>query len=183
MSETIAGAEVEMELAFLPIGLPKEIESTSPQRVTDIYLSDDKDLLTKLRLRQKGSKFELTKKVVVNPADLSVQQEYNIPLTQDEFEKFSKIEGREVIKDRYVMDIAGRQAEIDIFRGHLAGFGIVEFEFSSVEDKAAFVAPDFCGAEVTQEDFIAGAYLAGKSYEDIAPELERFGYEPIFYED
>jgi len=183
MSEVNKASEVEMELAFLPTKLPDEIMGVEPKRVTDIYFSDDSDLLTKLRLRQKGSTFEMTKKVVLDPADPSVQQEYNIPLTESEFLKLSKVEGREVVKDRYVVDVDGHQAEIDIFRGHLAGFGLVEFEFSSEEDKAAFVAPDFCGAEVTQEDFIAGAYLAGKSYDDISPELTRYGYNPIHHED
>jgi len=32
---------------------------------------------------------------------------------------------------------------------------------------------------VTQEEFIAGGLLAGKTYNDIAPELERFNYQPI----
>lgn len=179
MSETIADSEVEMELAYLPKQLPPAIQKVTPQRVIDIYLSDENDLLTKLRLRQKGGKYEMTKKIVLDPADLSVQQEFNIPLTAEEFEKLKVVGGREVSKDRYVMNIGGHQAEIDIFLGALAGFAIVEFEFTAPEDKVAFKPPKFCGAEVTQEDFIAGAYLAGKAYDDIAAELDRFNYAPI----
>ena len=42
------------------------------------------------------------------------------------------------------------------------------------EEKNKFGMPDFCLADVTQEDFIAGGYLAGKGYVDIEKELERF---------
>lgn len=39
--------------------------------------------------------------------------------------------------------------------------------------------PDFCLAEVTEEDFIAGGVICGKTYADVAPELARFGYEKL----
>lgn len=171
--------EVEMELAFLVTAIPDEIKQAQRKLITDTYLSDRTDLLTKLRLRQNGQKYELTKKVVVDPADLSVQDEYTIPLNVEEFVKFKKLDGREVIKDRYTFTLAGYTAELDVFRGALEGFCIVEFEFNSITEKAAFVPPTCCGAEVTQEDFIAGAYLAGLAYDDIAGDLERFNYRPI----
>lgn len=63
--------------------------------------------------------------------------------------------------------------------GPLAGLVIIEFEFDSIEEKNAFIKPDFCLAGVTQEDFIAGGVLAGKTYEDLKPELERFSYIPL----
>ena len=39
--------------------------------------------------------------------------------------------------------------------------------------------PDFCLAEVTQEEFIAGGMLCGKSFEDIKDKLEKFGYRGV----
>lgn len=42
-----------------------------------------------------------------------------------------------------------------------------------------FVSPSFCLAEVTQEEFIAGGYLAGKSYADIEKFLKMYHYRPI----
>lgn len=39
--------------------------------------------------------------------------------------------------------------------------------------------PDFCLAEVTEEDFVAGGVICGKSYADIESELARFGYEKL----
>lgn len=175
--------EREMELAFLAKSLPDRLFENEPKRITDIYLSSHDDLLNKIRLRNNGDiSFELTKKVVVDPADMSVQDEYNIPLTKKEFELFSIIPGRVVTKDRYVIDMEGRRAEVDLFQGALKGFVIIEFEFDDVNDKAKFDPPFICGDEVTQEDFIAGAFLAGKSYSDIAGQLAMYGYRRLSYE-
>ncbi|HEY1835790.1 MAG TPA: hypothetical protein VGG13_03135 [Candidatus Saccharimonadales bacterium] len=56
---------------------------------------------------------------------------------------------------------------------------IVDIEFETVTERDAFAKPDFCLIDVTQEDFIAGGMLAGKSYRDIETELTRFDYKAI----
>jgi hypothetical protein len=53
---------------------------------------------------------------------------------------------------------------------------LVDFEFDTEEDQAAFAMPEFCLADVTQEDFIAGGILAGKKYQDLEEDLKRFNY-------
>lgn len=47
---------------------------------------------------------------------------------------------------------------------------------SELELELTFLAPDIALADVTQEDFIAGGLLAGKTYNDISAELGRFNY-------
>ncbi|MEK6905851.1 MAG: hypothetical protein AABX24_05615 [Nanoarchaeota archaeon] len=42
--------------------------------------------------------------------------------------------------------------------------------------------PNFCLAEVTQEDFIAGGMICGKTYEDIEDDLRKFKYNKLFLE-
>lgn len=170
---------LEIETAFLATRMPDGVAEVEPVPYTDIYLSDDSDLLTKMRLRQKGDKYELTKKVVIDPSDLSTQTEYNVPLTEREFKTFKQLGGRALIKDRYNVIIDGRDAEVDVFKGDLAGLVLIEFEFSNAAERDAFTPSDSCGDDVTQEDFIAGAYLAGKTYADIEDELSRFNYSPI----
>ena len=39
--------------------------------------------------------------------------------------------------------------------------------------------PDFCLADVTQEEFVAGGALCGKKYPDIEQKLAAFGYSRI----
>lgn len=165
-------AEREIEVAYLPKHLPDGLLSTKPTRIVDIYLSGD-DSLEKLRLRQKGDKFEITKKVCADPNDLSLQDEYNISLNEQEFGALRKAGGREVVKDRYEVPLGEHTMEVDVFKGDMEGFVLIEVEFKSVAERDAFVPPEYFGAEVTQEDFIAGSYLAGRSLADIQPDIDR----------
>jgi CYTH domain-containing protein len=132
-----------------------------------------------LRLRKNGDKFEMTKKILVNESDSSEQIEQTIVLNKDEFSALAAVPGKRVHKNRYYYDYHGRTAEIDIFLDDLAGLVVVDFEFASSEEKNNFVIPDFCLADITQEEFVAGGMLCGKKYEDIEDELKRFGYERL----
>jgi len=173
-------AVTEIEISYLPKELPAGLlDAIKPVRIVEIYLSNPSVLTTKIRLRQRGSTYELTKKVNLDPANLSVQKEYTIPLTKEEFELFRSAGGRELVKDRYKLPVQDHIAEFDVLRGDLDGFVMIEVEFTSEADRDAFVAPDYFGADITQEDFIAGAYLAGKTYTDIQSHLDRLGYVPI----
>ena len=136
-------------------------------------MSPADDLLTKLRLRQKGTQYELTKKVNIDPQDLSLQDEYTIPLTKQEFERLRTVNGREVVKDRYEVPFGKYTLEVDVFRGDLEGLIIIEVEFKNQAERDAFVVPEYFGADVTQENVVAGAYLAGKRYGDLAADLAR----------
>jgi CYTH domain-containing protein len=179
MTNDQAGVELEIEVSYLPTRLPQGLDQITPKRITDMYLSDDTDLLSKLRLRQKGDSYEMTKKVTPDPTHLSVQHEYNISLTEAEFTKLRSVHGREVIKDRYFMPLGNHTVEVDVFKGDLEGLILIEVEFSSEAQRDAFTPPEYFGADVTEENFVAGAYLAGKSYTDIQPELQRFGFQPL----
>lgn len=182
MVDTI-GHNLEIESTFLPKYLPAGLDRIVPSTITDIYLSPPEDLLTKLRLRNSnGQKFRLTKKVVLDPSDVSTQQEYDTPLTKEEYETLAELPGRCVTKDRYGINIDGHTAEVDLFRGPLSGFVLIEFEFPNQQAREAFKVPEICGTDVTQEGFIAGAHLAGKSYEDISVNLARLGYARLNYE-
>ncbi len=80
---------------------------------------------------------------------------------------------------RYLYDYKTRKAEIDIYKGHLEALVVIDFEFDNVEDMDSFEMPDFCLADVTQEEFVAGGMLCGKRYSDIERDLSRFGYSKI----
>jgi len=82
-----------------------------------------------------------------------------------------------VEKIRYYYNHNGDKAEIDIFKDAMDGLVLVDFEFSSHEEKDSFEMPEFCLAEVTHEEFIAGGMLCGKKYEDIESKLADFGYQ------
>lgn len=53
--------ELELELTFLAKKLPEGIRAIAPTRIVDIYIPDTPEH-SHLRLRQKGEKYEITKK-------------------------------------------------------------------------------------------------------------------------
>lgn len=169
---------VELELTFLAKKIPEEIQGISPVRILDIYIPENASH-AHLRLRQKGEKYVITKKLPVKEGDVSAQEEKTISLTKEEFEALAKCSKKRVVKDRYSFYRGEVLVEVDVFREDLKGLVLVDFEFESEEAKEKFVAPDYVLADVTQESFIAGGVLSGKKYEDLEEKLNEFEYKRI----
>jgi adenylate cyclase len=170
--------EIELELTYLARELPIEISGVEPKAMLDIYLPEQ-SLRPYIRLRKKGENYEITKKKPIDDSDYSAQTEQTIPLEADEFAALSVTSNRKIQKNRYAVDIAGYPAEVDVFTGDFAGLVLIDFEFKTLAEKEQFQPPSCCLADVTQERFVAGGQLAGKSYTDVADDLLRFNYKPI----
>lgn len=165
----------EFELTYLAKEIPPAVFSSPSKEITDIYIPASAEHPV-VRIRKSGKKHEITKKEPAKANDSSHLIETTIPLTAEEYADLSKLPGKRVSKTRYYYAQSGVTYEFDIFQEALAGLAIVEVEFKTAAQKDAFRKPDFCLADVTQEKFIAGGVLAGKSYRDIEAELARFGY-------
>ena len=170
--------EIELERTFLLKDIPAGMEKCKSIEIVDIYIPKSAKHPI-LRIRKKGDGFEITKKYPSIGNDSSEQEEHTISLTKEEFEELSQIEGKRFRKIRYFYPFGGKTAEIDIYLDNLEGLGVVDFEFSSRQEKDSFEMPDFCLADVTQDEIIAGGILAGKKYSDIEPFLNNYGYKKI----
>jgi CYTH domain-containing protein len=169
---------IELELSYLASAIPDGVRTSHGQELVDIYFPAE-ETHPKLRIRKKSGVYELTKKSLVTTDDFGQQTEENIALTKQEFNALALGAGKSLSKTRYVLPYKNANAEIDIFSGPLSGLVIIEFEFGSLAEKNAFEMPSFCLADVTQESFIAGGVLAGKSYSDISDDLDRFNYQTL----
>ena len=170
--------QLERERTFLAKELPQEIKTTKPTRIVDIYIPDT-PAHSHLRLKQNGKTYEITKKTSVAAGDASEHIKQTIPLTEEEFAALSRCSAKRIAKDRYRVVIDGILAEIDVFIEDLAGLVLIDFEFDTEDEKDNFIPPSIALADVTQENFIAGGLLAGKTYDTIAPELARFCYKKL----
>jgi CYTH domain-containing protein len=170
---------LELELTYLAKYLPENIKNCRNEKIIDIYIPES-DNHPNLRIRKKGNEYEITRKSPVEDNDFSRQNEETIELSEPEFEAFRNVKGKMKEKVRYYYDYQGVMAEIGIFQGKLAGLVLVDVEFKNEKDKNAFAMPNFCLTDVTQEKFLAGGMLAGKSYGEIENDLERFNYSKIF---
>ena len=168
--------ELELEKTYLAKRLPTGLENFPHKEILDIYFPVSAAHPV-LRLRKKGNSFEMTKKEPVKDGDASEQTEHTIKLTEDEFKTLSAIEGKRSRKIRYEYPCQGRTTEVTVFKDELEGLVLVDVEFDDAKSKNAFVMPDFCLADVTQEQAFAGGMLCGKKYSDISDKLKGFGYE------
>ncbi len=169
---------IELEKTFLAKTIPSGLKECRHKEIIDMYIPKDSRHPV-IRLRQNGDKYEITKKEPIED-DASHQEEHTIILTEEEFNALLAVEGKKVRKLRYHYPYKGRMAEIDVFQDELLGIIVVDFEFDTVEDKEAFQLPDFCSAEITHEEFIAGGMICGKTYEDVADDLARYNYVKLF---
>jgi adenylate cyclase len=171
------GRTIELERTFLARKMPKGIEKCRHVDIEDLYVPKSAEHPT-IRIRKSGSRMEITKKQPV-AGDPSEQHEHTIELDENEFQAFSRLPGKTLEKTRYFYNLNGIVAEIDVFRGALAGLVLVDFEFVSRGEMERFSAPDFCLAEVTSEVVFAGGMLCGKSYSSIEPTLKKYGYNSL----
>ena len=170
---------IELERTYLAKYLPQGLMDCKSKEIIDIYIPKS-SIHPTLRIRKNGSEYEITKKEPVKGNDSSHQREQTIILTESEFMELAQLNGKRVSKIRYCYDHNSRTAEIDVFQGPLKGLVLVDFEFEEIGEKDYFEMPDFCLADVTQEKFIAGGMICGKSYEDIEDDLKRFNYSKLF---
>lgn len=156
---------IEIEKTFLVKKLPVGLKKYRSIKIKQGYISDPP---SPLRIRQKGNKFELTKKIPLNKGDFSSAEEINIYLRADEFGKLWPLVARSLEKTRYLIPLDDNlTAELDIFEGKLLGLAFVEVEFPSQKTMDDFRAPEWFGADITQENFSANSFLAGKSFREI----------------
>ncbi len=170
--------EIELEKTYLAKYLPEGLKDCPSKEIKDIYVPET-EAHPSLRIRKRGDKYEITKKVPVLGNDSSEQYEHTIILTNEEFSALEQVKGKVVRKIRHYYNYNGAQAEVDIFQDDLAGLVLVDFEFKKAEDKNNFEMPDFCLVDVTQDKHFAGGMICGKEYTDLVPHLDELGYRKI----
>jgi adenylate cyclase len=169
----------EFERTFLARHLPTDLTNCRSKEIHDIYIPHNVSHC-KLRLRKSGDVIEMTKKERALEHEGSHLHEYTIPLTVAEFDALRVIKGKEVRKIRYYYNSDNVVYEVGVFQDKLQGLVVVDVEFDNKESMLAFQQPEWVLVEVTQENFLAGGELCGKSYSDISSQLDELAYKPIF---
>ena len=169
----------EFELTYLVKEFPKDLKKSLSKEMVDIYLPSTAEH-PDLRIRKSGDRYEITRKRPAQEGDASHQIEITIQLSKEEFRELSLVPGKRVEKTRYMYEGANAvMHEIDVFGGELKGLVLADVEFDSPDAKSKFTMPEWCLAEVTQEKFLAGGMLCGKTYKDIEKDLARFDYKKL----
>ncbi|WP_146345616.1 CYTH domain-containing protein [Falsiphaeobacter marinintestinus] len=147
---------VEIERKFLVRCLP-DLGDARRAVIRQGYLTQPSDSV-EIRLRQKDEACFLTLKS--DGGTVRVERETEI--SQAQFDTlWPETEGRRVEKERWTGELPGDlKFELDLFSGALDSLRLVEVEFESESTATAFTAPDWFGADVTQDKRFKNKALA-----------------------
>ncbi|NVO25300.1 CYTH domain-containing protein [Donghicola sp. B5-SW-15] len=149
-------APMEIEKKYLVAECPA-LDGFKAEVVRQGYITSGADSI-EVRVRQKGQGYYIT----VKSKGTMARKEYETAIEEGHFNAlWPATEGRRLEKTRYTGALPdGAVVELDIFDGHLAGLMLVEVEFASVEEAVAFTAPDWFGADVTEDKRYKNSALA-----------------------
>lgn len=170
---------LEIERTFLAVSLPDEINLVEATYMEDAYIPEELSVHPKTRVRRRGDRFELTKKIPFPSGNSLIHEEKTIQLDENEYHCLSAASQRSIQKLRYTVSIDGYKAEVDVFKGRLEGLVLIDFEFNETSSSEEFAVPDCCLVEVTNRETFAGGMLSGKCFADIEAELSALGYSAI----
>jgi CYTH domain-containing protein len=152
---------MEIERKFLVCVRPPFVTSGTSARLRQGYLVECSDGET--RIRDADGVLTLTVKSV---GGLS-RSEHEIGITTAQFDMlWPATVGRRVQKRRYRVPLDGLMAEVDVYEEGLAGLEVVEVEFTSEAEAAAFAPPEWFGRELTDDPHYRNAALALRGLPD-----------------
>lgn len=154
---------VERERKFLVAELPSD--TGEGDRIRQGYFAIDGHVAVRVRERS-GSASTMT----VKAGSGATRTELEWELVPEVFAALWPLaEGRCLDKTRYEVRVDGGVAEVDVFGGVLEGLCLVEVEFDTEAEMAAFVPPEWFGVEVTDDDRFTNAHLAVHGLEPDQP--------------
>ena len=144
---------MEIERKFLLKELPSDLENYPVRHLEQGYLCTG----PVVRIRKDNDKYELTYKA----KGMMVREEYTLPLTKEAYEHLKgNIDGRLIIKKRYMIPFEKYTIELDVFEDDLAPLTLAEVELTSEEEANAFVAPDWFAEDVTISKLYHNSFLS-----------------------
>src|SRR5512133_1343241 len=144
----------EIERKFLVDDLPEEVRASTATHIRQGYLTVEP---AEVRIRSSDTSHELTVKSLGG----LTRAEVTLPLTPEQFEELWPLVQGSIEKERARYEVDGGTAEVDVYRGPLAGLVVAELEFPSEAEAAGFVPPPWFGTEVTTDPRYRNAALAG----------------------
>ncbi len=134
----------EIERKFLIINVPDNLLFYNSYTISQGYILITDDI--EIRLRKKGDKYFQT---IKSTGDLS-REEYEIELTQDQFEVLWPLTaGKRIKKLRHEIKYDDYIIELDIYHDSLEGLKTAEVEFKNFEEGESFKPPEWFDAEIT----------------------------------
>lgn len=163
---------LRIEVTYLCNELPGDLKKCKSENIEQGYLCDEDD---PVRIRNKGGLYSFTRKTMANPDDLSFRDYSSIDVYKEEFDKVWKIVTKKLKKTRYYYseEMDGPDIRVDVFEGELKGLILVELVFTNEGDLRTYEVPKWFGPEVTKDRSLTNPAVAGKTFSEIKPILEK----------
>lgn len=146
----------EIERKFLLRKLPDNLADVPHAEIAQGYLAMAEGGV-QVRLRKAGPKHFLTYK----RNEGNFRQEREVEVTAEQFAVlWPATDGKRLTKIRYHVPFGDFLVEIDVYRGRHEGLTVAEVEFESEAAAAAFVPPDWLGADVSRDSRYSNQLLA-----------------------
>ena len=147
---------IERERKFLVESIPSDLDLSDRVEIRQGYLATS--TRSSVRVRDAGAEgCTLTFKA----GSGAERTELEWAIDRDDFEAaWPHTDGKRIAKTRHRIADAGRVIELDVFSGAHDGLVLAEVEFESSAALRAFEAPEWFGAEVTDDDRYNNAALA-----------------------
>jgi len=155
---------IEIERKFILSGAPADDRLGPGIPIRQGYLAEEGT--TEVRVRITPAQATLTVKAGMGISRTEVE----VPISVGQAESLWPLTvGRRITKTRHRVTLdapLGLVAEVDVFADALAGLSLVEVEFTSETDAAAFVPPAWFGRELTGNPGWSNAALARRGRPD-----------------
>ncbi len=119
-----------------------------------------------VRVRNEDGEYFLTYKSRPTE-DILAREEYNLPLSEEAFEKLiEKCDGNIIRKTRHFIPLGENKegssltAELDVFDAPFEGLVFAEVEFPTVEEARSFLPPVWFGEDVTDDRRFYNSFLS-----------------------
>ncbi len=149
---------IEIERKFILHGSPPADRLGAGVRIRQGYLAENEPVEVRVRIADAAAT------LVLKAGTGLSRTEVELPISLAQAEALWPYTARRRIaktRHRVVLDDDARLvAEVDVYGGALSGLCVVEVEFDSEEDAAAFVPPEWFGRELTGEVGWGNAALA-----------------------
>jgi adenylate cyclase len=136
----------EIERKFVVVDVPAASVLGAGVHIRQGYLAEDGDVEVRVRIADGDAT------LAVKAGRGLVRTEVECVVTEAEAEAlWPHTDGRRIDKVRYRVALAGADAvaDVDVYRGALAGLVVAEVEFYSEDASAGFDPPEWFGPEVT----------------------------------
>lgn len=156
----------EYRRIFLIESLPEPLTRSSTHlQIFDNYLPGTRLRLRSIRVPETKEWSYLFQQVIpVSGVGSGVRQVAEIQLNNAEHASLEHLEGNEIRKNRYFLDIDGRRVEFDVYLGPLWGLNRAIYTFSSEREMNEFVPGNGADLDITYQADLQDELIYDKDF-------------------